>query len=127
MHYKLFFLCLQVLLTVTKELKWSHITVLHEDEEYSISVAKRLTQSAGSGKITCITNIQSLPRVTYNVKSSPKELRPFRKAFKAATSGLNQGSAVIVVTRNNETTARFLQVLSFIFNDKNSDTIMLPS
>lgn len=100
----------QVLLSSAKEMKWSHVTILHEDEEYSISVTKLLTQAAATGGSTCITGIHSLPRVT--TRYSRKELRPFRKAFKAATTGLGEGSAVIVISRNSETTDRFLQVVN---------------
>nr|XP_042904453.1 uncharacterized protein LOC107446482 isoform X2 [Parasteatoda tepidariorum] len=102
----------QVLLSASNDLHWSNIVILHEDEEYSISVTKHLTQSAATNRAICISSIYSLPKVDSSYKTNKRDLRPFRKVFRAATSGLAEGSAVIVIMKREETATRFLQVLA---------------
>ncbi|GFY76944.1 metabotropic glutamate receptor 6 [Trichonephila inaurata madagascariensis] len=102
----------QVLHTATKDLHWSSVTVLHEDEEYSISVTKQLTQAAAAGGVTCISALHTLPKMDSSSKTNRRDLRYYRKIFRAATAGLAEGSAVIVVTKEGETATRILQVMA---------------
>ncbi|KAG8177582.1 hypothetical protein JTE90_028303 [Oedothorax gibbosus] len=101
----------QILHTVTKDLKWSNILVIHEDEEYSLSVTKQLTQSSAGGA-TCISSIFTLPRVEGGSKTNRRDLKSYRKIFRAATSGVAEHTGVIVVTKDGEATSRFLQVMA---------------
>ncbi|XP_054707682.1 uncharacterized protein LOC129217407 [Uloborus diversus] len=102
----------KVLMSATKDLNWKNVIVLHEDEEYSISVTKLLTQAAAMGGATCIRDIHSLPRVLAATQSNRQDLRLFRSALKAVVTGLPDGAAVLVVTKNAESATRFLQVMA---------------
>ncbi|GIY95516.1 metabotropic glutamate receptor 7 [Caerostris extrusa] len=61
----------QVLHTATRDLHWNSITVLHEDEEYSISVTKQLTQAAATGGRHCINSLHTLPKMERLKNESP--------------------------------------------------------
>lgn len=96
----------------TKDLKWSNILVIHEDEEYSISVTKQLTQASAAGGATCISSIYALPRVEGGPKTNRRDLKSYRKVFRAASAGVVEHTGVIVVTKDGEAASRFLQVVN---------------
>ncbi|XP_055937275.1 uncharacterized protein LOC129966746 [Argiope bruennichi] len=102
----------QVLHTATKDLHWTSVTVIHEEEEYSISVTKQMTQAAAAGGATCINSLLSLPKMDKGLRMNHRDLRHYRKVFRTATAGLAEGSAIIVITKNDGTVARFLQVMA---------------
>lgn len=79
------------------DMDWEKVAVLHEDDEYSIFVAKVFSQVAKGG-YPCITSIKSLPSLKENKRN---EFKTYYKILTSFASKLTDKTGVIVIGMKN--------------------------
>ena len=72
---------------------WERVAVLHEDDEYSIFVAKVFSQIAKAG-YPCITSIKSLPSPD---EKDDGQFKTYHKILTSFASKLTDKTGVIVI------------------------------
>ncbi|KFM58686.1 hypothetical protein X975_16994, partial [Stegodyphus mimosarum] len=86
----------KVLAEVVHFMDWEKVAILHEDDEYSIFVAKVFSQISKSG-YPCISAIRSLTVPESQKDGSDTDLRSYHRILSSFTSKLSDNTGVIVI------------------------------